>query len=164
MKALADSLKHCSNLQILNLQWNRIGNDGTKALVDSLKHCSNLHTLILGGNRIGEDGAKALAIGLKHCSDLQTLNLRMNRIGADGAKALADGLKHCNSLVVLQSILHLFTRQITKGIGLYDNRYNIGVSYHFLNLSNLSHKVMGLITGTLDTVHVIGLVSVATCT
>ncbi len=42
---LADGLKPCSNLLTLKLEWNSIGDDGTKALVDGLKHCSNLQTL-----------------------------------------------------------------------------------------------------------------------
>ncbi len=33
-KALADGLKHCSSLQILNLESNNIGTDGAKALAD----------------------------------------------------------------------------------------------------------------------------------
>ncbi len=38
----ADGLKHCSNLQTLNLEWNNIGADSAKALADGLKHCSSL--------------------------------------------------------------------------------------------------------------------------
>ncbi len=33
-KALADGLKHCSNLQTLNIEWNSIGADGAKAIAD----------------------------------------------------------------------------------------------------------------------------------
>ena len=100
-KALADCLKYCNSLQTLNLESNYIGTDGAKALTDGLKHCNSLQTLNLNWNKIGADGTKALADGLKHCNSLQTLNLNWNKIGADGTKALADGLKHCNSLQTL---------------------------------------------------------------
>ena len=100
-KALADCLKHCNSLMTLNLESNNISADGAKALADCLKNCNSLMTLNLESNNIGADGAKALADGLKHCNSLQTLNLKLNNIGSDGAKALADSLKHCNSLQTL---------------------------------------------------------------
>ena len=40
-KALADCLKHCPDLQTLNLEQN------SKALADGLKHYPHLHTLNL---------------------------------------------------------------------------------------------------------------------
>ena len=101
-KALADCLKHCPNLQTLDLRYNSVGDNGAKALADGLKHCPNLQTLDLWYNSVGDDGAKALADGLKHCPNLQTLDLRSNSIGDDGAKALADGLKHCPNLQTLK--------------------------------------------------------------
>ena len=101
VRALADSLKHCPNLQTLNLRGSSIGDDGARALAGGLKHCPNLQTLNLGGSSIGGDGARALAGGLKHCPNLQTLNLGGNSIGDDGARALADGLKHCPNLQTL---------------------------------------------------------------
>ena len=98
VKALAEGLKHCTNLQTLHLNWNRIGADGAKALAEGLKHYTNLQTLDLYSNSIGDDGAKALAEGLKHYTNLQMLNLQSDSIGDDGAKALAEGLKHCTNL------------------------------------------------------------------
>ncbi len=44
-KSFSDDLKHCSNLQTLNLESNSIGADG-------LKHCSNLQILSLEANNI----------------------------------------------------------------------------------------------------------------
>ncbi len=38
---------------------NSIGTDGANALADNLKHCINLQTLNLSSNSIGADGAKA---------------------------------------------------------------------------------------------------------
>ena len=67
LKALADGLKCCPNLQTLYLSWNSIGDDGAKTLADGLidKHCP---TLDLSWNSIGDDGANALID--KHCPTL----------------------------------------------------------------------------------------------
>ena len=46
------------------------GTDGTKALAEGLKHCTNLHTLDLSHNSICADGAKALADCLQHVKNL----------------------------------------------------------------------------------------------
>ena len=107
-KALADCLKHHNNLQTLYLYSNNIGNDGAKALADCLKHHTNLQTLSLSSNNIGSVGAKALADCLKHHTNLQKLYLYSNNIGSDGAKALADCLKHHTNL----QILYLYSNNI----------------------------------------------------
>ena len=75
---LAEGLKHCTNLQTLNLHSNSIDSDGAVALAEGLKCCTNLQTLNLRSNSIGSDGAVALAEGLKCCTNLQTLNLSYN--------------------------------------------------------------------------------------
>ena len=98
-KALTEGLKHCTNLQTLNLGYS-IRADGAKALAEGLKHYTNLQTLDLHWNKIVDDGVKALVEGLKHCTNLHTLDLGF-KIGADGAKALAEGLKHCTNLHTL---------------------------------------------------------------
>ena len=85
-RLIAGGLKHCNNLQTLDLGWNSI------ALGKGISTCRPYWN---------PDGAKALADGLKHCNNLQTLDLEGNNIGLDGAKALADGLKHCNNLKTL---------------------------------------------------------------
>ena len=94
---LAKGIKHCTGLQLLDLQYSSIGQyNGVRPLIASLK-CNNLHTLQLSGNNICDDGAKALAQILRHCKSLHTLQLEHNYISGDGAKALADNLKHCNT-------------------------------------------------------------------
>ena len=99
--AITELLKSCTNLQTLNLEYNKIGADGATALAEGLKSCTNLQTLDLGYNNIGSDGATALAEGLKNCTNLQTLHLHSNNIGSDGATALAEGLKSCTNLQTL---------------------------------------------------------------
>ena len=99
--ALADGLKSCSNLKVLNLSTNNIDAEGAVALADGLKSCSILRNLYLPTNNIGAEGAVALADGLKSCSNLRILDLTTNNIGAEGAVALADGLKSCSNLRAL---------------------------------------------------------------
>ena len=109
-----DSIKHCTELQILDLEGSNIGATGAQALAYLIKHYPNLLTLNLCGNNIGPCGAKALADVFMHCTNLQLLNLSRNSIGtsnrtladdlinpADCVNALTDGLKHCTKLQTL---------------------------------------------------------------
>ena len=102
-----DSIKHCTELQNLDLEGSSIGATGAQTLANLLKHYPNLVTLNLCGNSIGPCGAKVLADGLMHCTNLQVLNLSKNsictgdRAVADNLiviKALTDGLKQCTKL------------------------------------------------------------------
>ena len=52
-----------------------------------LKYNTSLTTLELNDNRIGDDGAAALGECLKYNTSLTTLNLSGNKIGDDGAAA-----------------------------------------------------------------------------
>ena len=109
-----DSIKHCTELQILDFEGSNIGATGAQTLANLVKHYSNLVTLNLCGNSIGPCGAKALADVFMHCTNLQVLNLSRNSIGtsdrtlagdlitpADCFNALTDGLKHCTKLQTL---------------------------------------------------------------
>ena len=109
-----DSIKHCTELQILDFEGSNIGATGAQTLANLVKHYSNLVTLNLCGNSIGPCGAKALADVFMHCTNLQVLNLSRNSIGtsdgtladdlitpADCVNALTDGLKHCTKLQTL---------------------------------------------------------------
>ena len=109
-----DSIKHCTELQNLDLEGSNIGATGAQTLANLVKHYPNLVTLNLCRNSIGPCGAKALAFGLMHCTNLQVLNLSKNRIctvdteladnlisPADVIKALTNGLKHCTKLQTL---------------------------------------------------------------
>ena len=109
-----DSIKHCTELQNLDLEGSYIGATSSQTLANLIKHYPNLVTLNLCGNRIGPCGAKALADVLMHCTNLQVLNLSSNSIGtsdtaigddlitpSDGINALTEGLKHCTNLQTL---------------------------------------------------------------
>ena len=59
---LAEGLKQCTNLEVLNLSCNRIGDKGAVSLAESVKCCLRLN---LSLNRIGDVGAMAVASATK---------------------------------------------------------------------------------------------------
>ena len=69
--------------------------DNTASIIvaEGLKQCRNLKILDLSCNRIGDKGAVSLAESVKCCLELVRLNLSLNRIGDDGAMAVASATK-----------------------------------------------------------------------
>ncbi|EOD38884.1 hypothetical protein EMIHUDRAFT_223995 [Emiliania huxleyi CCMP1516] len=86
-------------LERLELQRNKIGDEGCKALAAALGKegaAPRLETLSLGENKIGDEGCKALAAALGKegaAPRLKELYLFCNEIGDEGCKALAAALK-----------------------------------------------------------------------
>ena len=62
---VAEGLKQCRKLKILDLSCNRIGDKGAVSLVKSVKSCLELVRLNLSLNRIGDVGAMAVASATK---------------------------------------------------------------------------------------------------
>ena len=85
VKTLSGAIR-CSNIKILELSMNFIGNEGALALANSIESCLTLHTIDLSCNRIGDDGALAIvrAIPVKTCD----LFLWNNDISVHGAEVL----------------------------------------------------------------------------
>lgn len=104
-KEIGLSLLQNTNLTELNLNDNRMCDDGAIAIANSLgtNHDSRLATLWLYNNKISNAGASAFAECLKNNTALQFLSLKCNSITDDGAIALASGLK--SSINCLQTIL-----------------------------------------------------------
>ena len=100
-RELAERLKKSTTLTTLHLYGNQIGAEGAKELAEALKMNSTLTTLNLSHNQIGDEGAKELAEALKRNTALATLNLNGNGIGAEGAKELAEALKFNISLTTM---------------------------------------------------------------
>lgn len=94
-KPLANAMKQCTNLLILNLSSNNIGKDGAKHVCYALEQCKRLHKLDISDNDLGSDGAMAISDGLKHCSSLLVLKIGRNNIGSEGTKSLAETLRCC---------------------------------------------------------------------
>ena len=98
---LAESIKHLSSLETLNLVGNGIGYEGVVALTGGIKSLTSLKALVLGINSIGDRGAAKLVEGIKHLTSLETLDLSRNEIGDRGAAKLAEGIIHLTSLEIL---------------------------------------------------------------
>ena len=78
-----------SQIEILELSLNHIGDEGALVLAHSIESCLSLHTLNLSCNNIGDDGAMAIvkAIASKHDKNFN-LHLWNNDITKDGADVL----------------------------------------------------------------------------
>uniref|UniRef100_A0A7S1D2U6 Uncharacterized protein n=1 Tax=Cyclophora tenuis TaxID=216820 RepID=A0A7S1D2U6_CYCTE len=86
-----------SSLEILHLEGNELGDEGTEALCKSTTSMSSslsLRELYLGQNKIGPIGGRALARSLPTLlSRVKKLYLDGNDIGTVGAKAFIDVLE-----------------------------------------------------------------------
>ena len=84
-KTLSDAIR-CSNIKILELSMNSIGNEGAQAFAKSIESCLILQTVDLSCNQIGDGGALAIvrAIPVKTCD----LFLWSNNITRHGAETL----------------------------------------------------------------------------
>ena len=95
-KVLSGGIK-CSNIEILELSFNDIGDEGALALAHSIESCLSLHTLNLSCNCVGDDGAMAIvkAIVSKHDKNF-SLHLWNNNITKYGANALLQIMANIN--------------------------------------------------------------------
>ena len=118
-KTLSDAIRS-SNIKILELSMNSIGNEGALALANSIESCFILQTVDLSCNQIGDDGALAIVraiplkarlflwsnviskhgaetlLQIKQDVDLNSLHINSRSIGDSGAKAIFSGLKNQN--------------------------------------------------------------------
>ncbi len=78
------------NLQVLQLDCNKITSRGTTALSQLIEKCTNLTHLSLSCNLIGSDGAITMSNSLLPSSKLLELDLEGNDVGEEGALALAE--------------------------------------------------------------------------
>ena len=92
-QALAEMLTVNHTLTLINLRYNKIGDDGARAVAKMLNVNHTLTSIDLRDNNIGDDGAQALAEMLKVNQALTSINLGDNKIREMGGRALADALK-----------------------------------------------------------------------
>jgi len=100
-KAIGEVLKSDTELTELNLNHNRIKDEGTRIITDALKNNIVLEKLNISYNAIGAEGAKAIGDMLKKNTPLKELNLYNNKIGDEGAKAISKSLETNTTLVKL---------------------------------------------------------------
>ncbi|XP_029998039.1 MHC class II transactivator isoform X2 [Sphaeramia orbicularis] len=95
---LADALVPLCSLEILNLSQNCIGDRGVKKLADTLMHLPKLHRLSLYRNVISDEGAESLAAALPHMASLADLDVAYNKLTDVGAQSLGTSLGHCKQI------------------------------------------------------------------
>ncbi|XP_061556436.1 MHC class II transactivator isoform X2 [Phycodurus eques] len=99
---LADTFSSLCFLQILNLSQNYIGDNGVKKMVTTLKDLPKLHCLILYSNVISDEGASTLAAVLPHMASLTDLDVKYNKLSDVGAQCLGASLKECKKMKTLR--------------------------------------------------------------
>lgn len=85
---VADSLRHCVNIEDVSLAWNNCGNEVALMLAEVLPKCVKLRRLDLECNRISMVGARALAESLRFCFTVEVVRLWRNPISRDEEHAL----------------------------------------------------------------------------
>ncbi|XP_061906488.1 MHC class II transactivator isoform X2 [Entelurus aequoreus] len=99
---LADTFASLSFLEILNLSQNCIGEKGVRKLVTTLKDLPNLHCLILYSNVISDQGASSLSTVLPHLASLTDLDVKYNKLSDVGVECLAVKLRECKQMKTLR--------------------------------------------------------------
>jgi Ran GTPase-activating protein (RanGAP) involved in mRNA processing and transport len=98
------ALAQNSNLTVLKLGYNNLGDIGVATLATGIALHKSLGLLDLGFNNFGDEGARALASAMHQAfqsasaGTLHTLYLAGNLIGEDGAVALADFIRQGSHL------------------------------------------------------------------
>jgi len=89
-----------SNIAVLNLSHNKVGDKGAKLLAEIL-NTTKLQELYLWSTNITDEGYKALSNALSNNNTLSTLQLRSNPVTADALSHLAKSLQSNSTLRVL---------------------------------------------------------------
>lgn len=136
--ALASYINRNKFIQIIDLSYNNISDDGMQGFSGCLPLLEALHTLKLNGNGFAMDTCRYLTENLATSTTLTCLELANNRIGDDGMEVLCAFLKHneclerlyvdtCligdDGILCLQEAL-LFNRRL-KSISLMSNRFTV---------------------------------------
>lgn len=91
-----------SNLSVLKLGYNNLGDEGVETLASGIAAHKALASLDLGFNNVGDRGCRALSSALlsSSCSSgtLHTLYLAGNTLGEDGALAIAEVIRRGSSI------------------------------------------------------------------
>ena len=96
---LANELKNCSKLELLNLSNNKLHSPGTMAVAGALKYCPKLEVLNISINAFSSSECIAsLADGLRHTTAIKELDLSYNCIGSDVSSVLIVELSRLHKL------------------------------------------------------------------
>lgn len=109
---LGDGLRNCQKLQTLDLQGNKIGNEGAIAIADGLIHRfqnTTLKTLNLSKNRIGDEGGRQMALMLQVNKSLTELNLASNNLSEASGEHFVTAMAKNMTLLTLNVECNLLT-------------------------------------------------------
>lgn len=87
--AIVETLKHCSHLRILRLDYNYIGNKGARYIARLIEKLTNIEVVTLRGNMIGYSGATSLLKAAAESLYLRVLDLSSNEINLDNKYILS---------------------------------------------------------------------------
>ena len=135
---VAEGLKQCRNLKILDLSCNRIGDKGAVSLAESVKYCLELVRLNLSLNRIGDVGAMAVASATKClvylCSDYITnTNDILQQVSGHNVDFHTLTFSGCIGDSGVESLLHFMddSKAIsTKTVQCYSNVHVLGITFN----------------------------------
>ena len=118
MQILSKGLEQNQKLEVLSIEWNQIGIEGTASLAEAIKKHPSLKNIKLGNtllqylgyNMIMDEGAIAIAKALEVNVRLEKLKAANNQIGDKGAIELSRKLMKNNTLkkLVLGNIVLLY--------------------------------------------------------
>ncbi len=95
---LLQALRHCINIEKLDLSRNVIATIGMPYLCDGVTVWKELITLYLTETCIDTEGSKSLAEVIGNCKKMTYFDISHNSINSTGALALVNGLKACTQL------------------------------------------------------------------
>ncbi len=95
---LLQALRHCTNIERLDLSLNVIATIGMPYLCDGVRVWKELITLYLTETFIDTEGSKSLAEVIGNCKKMTNFDISHNSINSTGALALVNGLKACTQL------------------------------------------------------------------
>ncbi|XP_031420750.2 NLR family, CARD domain containing 5 [Clupea harengus] len=90
-------LKYLTKLQLI-----AIGTSELSSVADSLRHCVNIEDVSLAWNSCGNEVAVMLAEVMSKCVKLRRLDLESNRISMEGARVLAESLRFSFTIEVVR--------------------------------------------------------------
>ncbi|XP_061837586.1 MHC class II transactivator isoform X2 [Nerophis lumbriciformis] len=99
---LWEFLPNLQDLQHLDLEDNKIGDEGAEKLADTLASLSFLEILNLYSNVISDQGASSLSTVLPHLASLTDLDVKYNKLSDVGVECLAVKLRECKQMKTLR--------------------------------------------------------------
>ncbi|XP_041673297.1 MHC class II transactivator isoform X2 [Cheilinus undulatus] len=119
---LAHAVVSLSCLEILMLSQNCIGDQGVKKLITTLRDLPKLHCLSLYSNVISDEGAESLAAVLPHMTSLTELDVKYNKLTDVGAQSLGASLRKCKQMKTLRMWNQCIPYGVFERLQQQDNR------------------------------------------